>query len=259
MAGCALVAGCALLLALADRGGAYSGGDTYEGGHNPCIGPESHKLLCPNLKISRPSDMYITTSPGGRRLLHAQSSINSRGAGPLEIHGIRIPGTDLMRVNQRIYKKGGGKLVIRTQAKLAFYPIPGQYRYWKLRDAARFELWTVDAQRHRVRQVRTGPKFYYCQRDLERTDPGLAHSPRNPVYPHCSQDPGRRSVTLGVSVGWSDIYPSGYHQQFINVSGLRGCYAFRMVADPKNHLRESNENDNASRVLIRLPSGHVGC
>jgi hypothetical protein len=250
--------GCALVLALATRGIAYSGGDAEEYGPNPCTGPERHELRCPNLRMSKPSHLFISISPSGRRLLHAQSSINSRGRGPMELRGIRIPGARLMRVNQRIYRKGGGRLVIRTEGRLAFYPIPGQYRYWKFRDAARFEIWTVKGGRRAIRRVRTGPKFYYCLRDLERTKPSR-RAPRHRIYPSCNQDPNKRAVVLGTSVGWSDIYPADYHQQYINVSGLRGCYAFFMEADPKNHLRETNEQDNRSRILVRLPSGHAGC
>src|SRR5206468_2081940 len=94
--------GSALLLGLATRGAAYSGSDpieTYD--NNPCTGPERQQLRCPNLRMSRPSDLYISVGPSGRRLLHARSSINSRGRGPMQIRGIRIPGTRLMRVNQR--------------------------------------------------------------------------------------------------------------------------------------------------------------
>jgi hypothetical protein len=254
----AAATGCALLLVLASRGAAYSGGDTEEHGNNPCAGQERRGLLCPNLRMSKPSHLYISLSPSGRRLLHAQSSVNSRGRGPIELRGIRIPGTRLMRVNQRIHRRGGGKLVIRTQGRLAFYPVPGQYRYWKFRDAARFEIWSVNGQGHPQKRLRTGPKFYYCLRDLERTKPS-GRSPRQRVYPGCNQDPNKHAVVLGTSVGWSDIYPADYHQQYVNVSGLRGCYAFYMEADPKNHLRESNENDNRSRTLVRLPSGHPGC
>ena len=232
----------------------YPGNDPVENGHNPCLTPERKQLLCPNLRMSRPSHMYFSHSPGGRLLLHVQSSLNSRGAGPMELHGIRIPGTRLMRVNQAIYRKGGGKITIKTQGRLAFYPVPGQYRYWKFRDAARFEIWTLGGQGRPIRQIRTGPKFYYCLRDLERTNPS-PHSPHHFHYPGCNQDPGKQRVMLGTSVGWSDIYPADYNQQYIDVSGLNGCYGFYMVADPKNHLRESNENDNASRVKIRLPSG----
>lgn len=248
--------GCALLLALGGRGIAYSGGDPVEEyAVNPCTGPERHELRCPNLRMSEPSDLFISFSPGGRRLLHATSSINSVGFGPLEMRGIRIPGTRQMRVNQRIHRRGGGKLSIRTEGRLAFYPIPGQYRYWKFRDAARFEIWNVDDQDNRLHRVRTGPKFYYCFRDLFRTRPS-SRSPDHRVYPGCNQDPGKQGVVLGTSVGWSDVYPADYHQQYINVSGLHGCYAFYMEADPKNHIRETNEDDNENRILIRFPSAN---
>jgi hypothetical protein len=188
--------GCALLAALAagssaNSNGRYPGNDPDENGANPCTGPEQAELLCPNLRMSKPSHLVISKSPSGRRLLHAQSSVNSRGQGPMEIRGIRIPGTRLMRVNQRIHRKGGGKLVIPTQGRLAFYPVPGQYRYWKFRDAARFEIWTVDGQGLPKTQIRTGPKFYYCLRDLERTKPSR-HSPGHRVYPGCNQNPNKR-------------------------------------------------------------------
>ena len=252
-----LVLGGVLLGAGASSGDArYTGNDPVEEVEfNPCTGPDRGQLKCPNLRMSKPGDLFTSTSSRGRRLLHATNSINSVGFGPLEIRGKRIPGTLLMRVNQRIHRRGGGKLSIRTEGRLAFYPIPGQYRYWKLRDAARFEIWTVGGQGRALRRVRTGPKLYYCLRDLFRTKPS-GRSPSGRVYPGCNQDPYKRAVVLGTSVGWSDVYPSDYHQQYINVSGLRGCYAFFMIADPKNHIRETDEEDNDSRILIRLPSGN---
>jgi hypothetical protein len=60
-------------------------------------------------------------------------------------------------------------------------------------------------------------------------------------------------VTLGTSVGWSDIYPSDYEKQWINVAGLRGCFAYVMRVDPRHLLHESNERDNHSRRLVHLP------
>jgi hypothetical protein len=251
----AVVGTLVLLLGTVGHGVAYSGGDPVETyGSNPCTGPQRHELLCPNLRMSKPSELYISHTAGGRRLLHATSSVNSRGYGPMEIRGTRIPGTRLMRVNQRIHKRGGGILSVRTSARLAFYPVPGQYRYWKLRDAARFEIWAVNGSGAPTRKLRTGPKFYYCLRDLVRTKPSR-RSPKSFHYPGCNQNPNQKSIVLGTSVGWSDIYPADYNQQYVDVSGLRGCFAFYHEADPKNHLRETNENDNRSRVLVRLPSG----
>ena len=93
------------------------------------------------------------------------------------------------------------------------------------------EIWSLDERRRPLRRVRKGPKVFYCFRDLERTR-AMRRSPRHRVYPACNQDPGRKRVRLGTSVGWSDIYPSDYDRQWVNVGGLRGCFAFVMRVDP---------------------------
>ena len=131
--------------------------------------------------------------------------------------------------------------------------------YWKFRDAARFELWRLDpATGRRLELVRSSPKLYYCYRDLRRvarlTDgrpyPG---SPRSRQFGACSTTRGIDRVTLGTSVGWADIYPWRYPQNWIDVTGRRGCFAYVHIADPRDHFRELDETNNASSVTIRLP------
>ncbi len=226
---------------------------------DPCHGAEAHRLLCPNLRIGRPSDLYVERRRG-RLLLRATSDVKSRGHGPIELRGHRN-GWRTMRVNQRIRRTGEGWLVLRTGATLRFTDV-GEYfggGYWKVHQLARFELRRVGPKRRSGRIVRTGPKLNYCLRDLQRTRPGR-RSPRHRHYPGCDQDPDTDAVTLGTSVGWSDIYPSDYDKQWIDVSGLRGCFAFTMTVDPQELLHESNERDNTSRRLVRLPyRGEPGC
>ena len=226
---------------------------------NPCLGPEAPQLLCPNLKIGKPADLYVERR-GGRTLLRATSDVKSRGRGPMELHG-RRNGWHSMRVNQRIHRAGGGRLVVPTRATLHFTDVGAYFggSYWKVHQLARFELWSVDGQHRLVRRVRVGPKLNYCLRDLERTRPGR-RSPAQRHYPGCDQNPYRDEVTLGTSVGWSDIYPADYDKQWIPVGGLRGCFAFTMTVDPQRLLYESNEHDNTSRRLVRLPyRGQPGC
>jgi len=227
---------------------------------NPCAGPEAHRLLCPNLRIGPPSGIYLQDNGPNHQLLRATSDVRSRGRGPMELHG-RRDGPRSMRVNQRIYGVGGGHITVRTGASLHFTNV-GTYfggSYWKVHGLARFELRRVEPEGGLGPVVRVGPKLNYCLRDLERTMPG-PHSPTNRHYPGCSQEPHRGRVTLGTSVGWSDIYPADYDRQWINVSGLRGCFAFTMTVDPQHLLFESNEHDNTSRRLLRLPfSGKTGC
>ncbi len=226
---------------------------------NPCEGPEAKELLCPNLRIGPPSEIYAQ-KVGGRILLRATSDVRSRGRGPMELRG-RRDGPDSMRTNQRIYKVGGGHITVPSEARLHFTYV-GTYfggSYWKVHELANFELRRVGLHGKVGEVVRTSPKLNYCLRDLYSTRAG-GHSPPSRVYPGCNQNPYRDRVKLGTSVGWSDIYPAAYHQQWIDVAGLRGCFAYRMIVDPKQHLFESNENDNTSQRLVHLPyKGTPGC
>jgi hypothetical protein len=226
---------------------------------NPCIGPGSEELLCPNLRIAPASEIY-SQIVDGHVLLRATSDVQSRGRGPMELRG-RRDGWRSMKTNQRIYKVDGGHITVPSGAKLRFTYV-GTYfggSYWKVHQLATFELRRVGPDGKVGAVVRTSPKLNYCLRDLTRTRPD-SHSPAGRVYPGCNQDPFRDRVKLGTSVGWSDIYPAAYHQQWIDVAGLRGCFAYRMIVDPKESLFESNENDNMSQRLVRLPyRGQPGC
>lgn len=228
-------------------------------GENPCAGPEAKMLLCPNLRIGPPVGLYVERA-GGRVRLRATSDVRSRGRGPIEVRGSRN-GRRTMRTRQRIYRTGGGHIDVPTRATLRFTNV-GPYfggSYWKVHQLARFELWSVDGRGRLLNRVRIGPKLNYCLRDLERTRAGK-RSPAVWHYPGCNQNPFADHVTLGTSVGWSDIYPATYDEQWINVSGLRGCFAFIMVVDPKSLLYESNEHDNTSRRLVHLPfRADTGC
>ncbi len=224
---------------------------------NPCFGPQRGRLLCPDLRMSRPFGLYLERR-GGRTLLRAGNSIDSIGAGPAEVHGRRT-GPLRMRARQQIWRRGGGKLRLPYRGQLAFKFIPGQGRYWKFDNAARFELWRLDGSGRLARLERVGPKAVYCLRDLRRTQGWRRGSPSRMYYPGCSQDAGRQAVTLGTSVGWSDVYPATYHEQWIDVTGLRGCFAYVHIADPKNHIFESNEDNNRATVVVRLPyTGNPG-
>jgi lysyl oxidase len=225
---------------------------------SPCEGPRARHLLCPDLRIGPPREMYVS-GYGGKALLHATSDVRSRGRGPIELHG-RRNGPKSMKVTQRIYKVGGGHITVRTGASLHFTDVGAYFggSYWKVHQLARFELRPVLPDGTIGEVVRTSPKLNYCLRDLERTRPGR-RSPSHAFYPGCNQDRRIKRDRLGTSVGWSDIYPADYDKQYIDVTGLRGCFDFTMTVDPKHHLFESNEHDNSSHRRIALPFTGASC
>jgi Lysyl oxidase len=240
----------AALIVVTAGAGASSGQAPPPKAQNPCLAAGA-RLRCPDLQMGTPADMYAQHTPRGRVLLRATNDLKSRGTGPIMFRGRRT-GREEMEARQHIYRVNGSRLVVDTGAELYWKFVPGQGHYWKFADAARFELWRLDSTGRRVRLVRTGPKVYYCLRDLFRTNPGK-RSPRRRVFPRCSQNPREKRVTLGTSVGWSDVYPSNYHEQWIDVTGLRGCFAYVHRADPKNHIWELKETNNDTQRIVRLP------
>ena len=218
---------------------------------NPCLTPRARNLRCPRWSIDKPRDMYFERR-GRRLVLRSTSSLNSIGKGPVEFRA-RRRGPNSMVGIQKIYKRGGGKISVRTGAHIGFKSIPGQYRYWKLLNAARFELWSVDSENRPVKLVRTGPKLYYCLRDLRRTHGGLPRSPRTFHYPGCNQNLHARAVTLGTSVGWSDIYPATYPEQWIDVTGLHGRFLYVLIADPTNVVYTTNRRPARASRIVRIP------
>ena len=226
---------------------------------NPCLGPLSVTLLCPNLRMSPPSG-FALKHKHGRTLLLSRNSINSMGVGPAELFG-RRSGHFTMNAVQRIHRRGGGKITIPTGALLFFKAVPGQYRYWKWKNAATMELWRLDGAGNPTTLVRRGPKTIYCLRDLVRTHGSLKSSPHGREYPGCSQQLGAQERTLGTSVGWSDIYPASYNENWIDVTGLHGCFAYMHVGDPTNVIYESDERDNRASTVVRLPfrGSNRGC
>lgn len=267
--GATLAAALALALAAPAGGASESpapGSVTPADDSDPCTGPGSGHLRCPDLRVGPAKDLYVEHRGGGgysgddgyyRRhnqvRLHAANDIRSRGRGPIELRGHRYK-RNWMRANQAIHRVGGGIEVFRTEVRLHYYFVGYRFggSWWKVRDPLSMEIWSLDERRRPVRRLRKGPKVFYCFRDLERTRPGR-HSPRHRVYPACSQDPALQWTKMGTSVGWSDIYPADYNRQWVDVTGLRGCYAFVMRVDPENLLYESNERNNRSARIVRLP------
>jgi Lysyl oxidase len=247
LAAIALVLGCSAGLL---RGESVQAAPPATSPENPCLGHDP-ELRCPDLVMRRPYDLYYERV--GRHLrLHAGNSIVNVGTGPMELVGRRATPLS-MTVTQRIFAVDGSAWDFPSAGHLFFKAIPGLGPFWKFRNAARFELWSLNPAGHLRRRVQVGEKLVYCLRDLNKRFSNR-YSPTRRHFPACSQNPDLRRRILGTSVGWSDDYPAGYYEQWIDVTGRRGRFAFVQVVDPLNQLYESDEENNRSPVVyLDLP------
>jgi len=219
---------------------------------NPCHDP-ALGLRCPDLVMAPPSHLRVARSPSRKRvLLRMENRIVNVGAGPAELFGERVSRSE-MRARQVVSDAAGRRYRIVTGAELYFKSVPTRGgSYWKFQNAARFELWAIDRSGRRTTLVRTGPKHDYCLRDLDRVRGGPTVR-RTRFFGACNQRAGTRQITLGTSVGWADVYPSTYPDNWIDVTGLSGCFAVLHRADPGHGIFESNEGNNTSAKIVRLP------
>lgn len=228
---------------------------------NPCADPAAR---CPDLVMRAPSQLHLLKG----RYLASTNQIVNVGAGPMEVRGRRVDSAR-MHARQVLRPGPGGRPTVLpdTGLRVVFHDTRTRGVYWKLLDAARFELWTLNPDGTLGTRRRDGPKLIYCLRDLVRQRSPMTRapypgSPRRPHYPACSQTRGIRQRTLGTSVGWVDAYPWRYPQNWISVRGLRGCFAYVHRADPEDRLLELDEANNASATVVRLPwrgPGRRGC
>jgi hypothetical protein len=208
--------------------------------------------LLPDLRMARiPTDagnlkVDIETQPG-RRLLRFTAIIVNGGDGPFEALGRRpSPAATTMKAKQRVLDSQGRWREIYTPAVM-YYAGDG-HDHWHLRDLARYELKSLD----RNAIVGRGVKRGFCFSDNLPATPDAPAGPRS--YPNCGPgDPTLLTVTMGLSVGWVDIYGADLGFQWVDVTGLSdGRYRLTATADATNWFREKSDSNNAAWIDFRL-------
>jgi hypothetical protein len=193
--------------------------------------------LLPNLRVFPAHDIAVVENFGGVVELRFGTTTYNTGIGPLElIAGGVSQGQQF--VYQRVYETGG-----TYQEYLAGRFVWHQgHSHFHLDDYARYTL-----QALKGKSKRSSSKTSFCLMDTVLVDGQLPGAPKNAVYMQCG------NLFQGVSVGWADIYGSHLPGQEIDLTRLKdGDYRLIIEVDPKNHLLETNEDDNISCVLLRI-------
>jgi hypothetical protein len=205
----------------------------------------------PDLRMKRMSDIHIEQVNGVKALKYTTIVVNA-GVGPFEAFGQRPTNAGDMDVWQDIYQTGGGFRRVPTDANM-FFAGDG-HNHWHIRALDAVFLQPVDFTAAQRRSSKVG----FCMYDSYKWNTSLPNSPAVAHYTGCGGDPNRLKVTMGLSVGWGDRYPSTLPTQYISLQGWPdGRYRLRGVADPQTDFIESNEGNNTTVTTIRITGNTV--
>jgi len=191
----------------------------------------------PDLQAFPAYSLVVTTSTSGQKLLRFSTRTWNSGDGALELRAK----TDVNgHVDQRIYNSAGGYQDYFA-GTFTFHP---EHNHFHFDDYALYTLQPVNAPGG---SARTGSKMTFCIMDTNVINSSLPRAPQQAVYSTCG------STVQGMSVGWADTYGYQLAGQSIDITGLpSGDYALSIEADFKNRIRELNESNNTSCMLVRL-------
>jgi hypothetical protein len=224
-------------------------------------GTGNGKDKLPDLGVRTLRQFTIANVNGVKELKFPTVTANV-GVGPFEINGTRSSSTSTTwTVTQKIYNDANGSRVVTASGATFFWGGDG-HNHWHIKDLDQFVL----RDKGDTQNLRYGEKHGFCFEDnTEYRDwPQSRHNgaPANPVYvPPKACGVGATTATSvqeGLSVGWSDTYPSTLPDQYINITGIPdGEYKVRVTADWQNHFDESNENNNSSEATIQITGNTV--
>jgi hypothetical protein len=204
--------------------------------------------LLPDLGMARLNGIRTEQTVDGRRLLRYTTVIVNVGRGPFELFGQRAStGATQMSAAQRIYNDAGGSRQVATAATMVFGG--DGHDHWHVRDLETSVLTRLD----NGVKVGTGAKHGFCFFDGKPYRLTLPGAPQSPVYNTGCGTSTSLTVTMGLSVGWGDVYAWSLPDQYVDITGLTsGQYRLATTADAPNWFVESNNSNNPTWVDLQL-------
>ncbi|HWQ13689.1 MAG TPA: lysyl oxidase family protein [Roseiflexaceae bacterium] len=207
--------------------------------------------LLPDLAMAPLRDLRVEHA-GSRRLLRFTAEVVNLGEGPFELRGTRAtPDAPMDTVTQRIFDDAGGWRNLPTPASMVF--AGDGHDHWHVRDLERYTL----TPRDRLDELGVGAKQGFCFFDNHPYLLSQPGAPPGPQYPGCGAADDT-VVTMGLSVGWGDVY--GWHLpgQYIDITGLApGAYRLHATADPGGWFAEARDDNNATSIELLYDGADV--
>lgn len=251
------------------------------------VEPTPDGLLLPNLRVDPPAEftflqpppLYLNLVPlpirqqasclpdemieeGARRCLRFSFGYRNVGEGPMDLHF--SPLTDALAtaaVVQRMHRADGS---FEEQAA-------GTYTYHKTHMHYHYDD-IFSAKLFRVTDEATGalePAGDLAKRGACAHDIRIGDWMRFDQAPRGSEDSGNdcssfyaesplAGMRIGLSTGWSDIYPWFMPSNYVEFSGQPdGFYVVRVTADIHGRLAETDETDNVGYSYVEIRGNEI--
>ncbi|MET9511901.1 lysyl oxidase family protein [Streptomyces flavidovirens] len=181
------------------------------------------------------------------------------GSGALHIVGRRTkeeaalatPGNNVIPAYQRISRSDGSSY----EMPVGLMRFHDEHKHFHMDAISRYRLINSAGQ-----VVRESPKVAFCLVDLEIADSTLPGFNVNPTYNSCSHNANATTLTMGISVGWADVYAKELEGQSFDVSELMNLppqqYTLEMTTNPLGILHETNRtNPKTTSVQVTIGQG----
>ncbi len=219
----------------------------------PASPPQTHcQTSCripPTVPPCRPTSTRLRRRRPLRRRDFCSASTGTSTTGERErssLTGTNPVDLKMTTVTQRIYDTGSGHQDDSSRNPTMLYESADGHNHWHLRSAMRYGLYDLS----KTALVAPASKIGFCLADSESV---VVPSQAPKAYPlpgdpFCQQNnTAAPSVTMGVSAGWRDRYPSFLTFQWVDVSNVQpGRYWLGAEADPDNVMIEANEANNGT-------------
>ncbi|MGH8825898.1 MAG: lysyl oxidase family protein [Jiangellaceae bacterium] len=213
--------------------------------------------LLPNLRSLPAENVHLEFVDGQRRMRFA-SIIANAGIGPAVVvpDGLHPCPPGQRHASQVLYhdEAGNGRYdrttdvvtTTRTGGCMLDHP---EHEHWHFDAMARYTLTRPGESSPLV----ASDKVSFCLRDNRET---ATASPVRPTqfYGDCARD-----RVQGITPGWADVYSADLADQHLDLPAdlPDGSYCLHNEADPRELLLETDDDDNASVVTIRITATSV--
>jgi hypothetical protein len=212
--------------------------------------------LYPDIRTAKPSGLYVE-APNGEHahyVLRFDNTIGNWGSGRLELEAIANP-DNTKTIYQNIFDAPtDGNLVAHIQVNSDFIYHP-THHHFHFSGFASYELLKRDSKGAYRPTTKKGNKTSFCIIDsIPVSYLGSTYTGFHGSYAFCD------AHLQGLSAGWADVYTAVLPDQWVNLGTTpleNGQYAILSVADPMNHLKETNEQNNAAEAFFTMTNGHI--